>query len=338
MLLVERKATIPSENVKRQMNQLISNYKNNIEHGCRMGNCTREQMISRYNNKLAKSGGKLYLGSVRTRDLETNKNVEFHIYIASDEVLQGDNGRYYDSEKELQLNSNLLFNENIRLLINKMVHELIHGIQKHKEHSEEYIKIIDNVSKIDDDKRIPKDTFFLYSAAEIQEFDTRIGELVSNILDSYKISDRWNPKRNERYYEKRMNILWNLNMFLKSNKRKINGLNWEVGFSLIPNRQSTFKELFYEFGDYILNIINYPILDVENPRISSKTKRERSMKNQKYKMISNRRYNMFKQKLYNVYERLLDSFKETYITKNQTENSKNAAIKFIQNLQNMPKN
>ena len=76
MLLVERNVTLPSEYVKRQVNVLINNYLNNIEQNCRSGNCTRNEMISRYENKLAKNDGWLYVGELRTKDLETNKNIK----------------------------------------------------------------------------------------------------------------------------------------------------------------------------------------------------------------------------------------------------------------------
>lgn len=282
MLLVERKATIPSENVIEQVRNMVNKHLSKLFKrfgGKKFKELYKldDKMVDKYDKWLMGHKGYEYLGDITATDLENNQEIEIDVFVISKENFLGYANAAYNREKnQVQVNVDLLKSER-RNIINKISHEIIHGIQKFK----------DTKRYINDSKNDPESNFLYYT--ELMEFDAQVGELMLNIQEYYKDSDDREKRK----------ILAILKDFLKKNKETIKRIDW-------TKINTTFKELFYEYNNLIYFISNPPVLDVNDRNLDDSQKAERRYKNEKYQKVSDNRYMQFKQKLFNTYQNLLN--------------------------------
>lgn len=287
MLLVERKATIPSEKVMEQVRELVDKHLSKLfkkfgGRGFKSLYKLDDNIINKYDNWLIKHDDYEYIGNIIATDLETEQEVNINVFVfSSDKMTKHENAAYNEEAKQVYVSVNFLKSER-RSIINKIAHEIIHGIQKFKSFKSYRYNPLQN----------DHENKFLYYT-EMVEFDAQVGELMVNIEEYFR---SFNEKG-------KFKILAVLKDFLKKNKNYNKNIDWD-------KINITLKELFYEYRDLIYYIVNPPILNVNDRNLDSSQIAERRYKNEKYQKVSNNRYLQFKQKLFNTYQKLVDEYKK----------------------------
>lgn len=312
MLLVERKATIPSEYVVKKINSFVNNFLDNLFKrfgGKGFKNLYKldEDIINKYENWLDENEGYEYIGDIWARDLETNKNIKIKAFICSSKKMK-DIG--YGHANALYISKQILISvdylkEDRREIISTIEHEIIHSIHKFKKLSSGY-----NPEKLySDDPEESLEASFIYFTEE-QEFDTILGELSLSIIELFESSDD----------NKKIKILDTLKGLLKRDKDYFKELDRLQEGSII-------NELFFRrrYLEFIYSITHPPVLDLSKYDISDTVlqnlsnekrveivskRREIKYKNEKYQKVSNNRYLQFKQKLFNTYQKLVNDYKK----------------------------
>lgn len=287
MLIVERNVTLPSENIRRQISSIVNNFiYNNIEKKSKLNNWSLDKIKSHLNNQIKKNENHIFLGNVRTKEKVTNKNLSIDIFLISDDEMSNDDALYIhnpngndDSYGQIQVKFSLIFGDR-QIILNKIVHELIHGIQNYKEYTKEYTKITKKINLQ------PIDWFLYYT--EQSEFETQIGELVYNIIEVFKRS------------KKPFTILYILKKILLLPKEKLQNID-DWANQQDPYIQEIFKDKIY----FIYYILNPPQIKVEK-LINT---RENRFLNKRLIIRSDKCYKYFKQKLYTIYQKLKEKNK-----------------------------
>ena len=278
MLVLERNVTLPSESVKKQIYTLINNFVfNNIEKKAKANNWDSKKIKSVLEKELSKNENSLYIGNIRTKEKVTNKLLDVNIFFIKNKDM-GDDRAYYNQlgienntiKSEILVNFNLLFGDK-NILINTIVHEIIHGIQKFKESSFKYTngKSFNNVN------------YFLYFTDQL-EFEAQFGELAHNIINVYENSKR------------KSDVLYMLSVILNTPKEVF------ASGKLQKVKNPTFNGLIEDKLSFIETISNPPVLPTNDPELAP----ENRYKNKMYERTSNRAYKHFKQKLFNIYQKL----------------------------------
>ena len=313
MLLVERKATIPSEYVVQKINSFVNNFLNEIFQrfgGKGFKNLYKldEDIIKKYENWLDENEGYEYMGGIWVRDLETNKNSKIKVFICSSKKMEDiEYGRHANAlyiSKEILISVNYL-KEDRGEIISTIEHEIIHSIHKFKKISSGY-----NPEKIhSDDPEESLEASFIYFTEE-QEFDTILGELSLSIIKLFESGDD----------SKKRKILDTLNGLLKRDKEYFKEIDRLQEGGII-------NELFFRrrYIELIYMITHPPVLDYPKYAISDDVlqnlsnekrveivskRREIKYKNEKYQKVANNRYLQFKQKLFNTYQKLFDEYRK----------------------------
>ena len=195
----------------------------------------------------------------------------------------GDDRAYYNQlgienntiKSEILVNFNLLFGDK-NILINTIVHEMIHGIQKFKESNFKYNngKSFNNVN------------YFLYFTDQ-REFEAQFGELAHNIISVYENSKR------------KSDVLYMLSVILNTPKEVF------ASGKLQKVKNPAFNKLISDKLGFVEYISNPPVLPTDDPELASENK----YKNKMYERTSNRAYKHFKQKLFNIYQKLKEKSK-----------------------------
>jgi hypothetical protein len=285
MLVLERNVTLPSESVKKQIYSLINNFVfNNIEKKAKANNWDSKKIKSVLEKEMHKNENSLYIGNIRTKEKVSNKLISINLFFISSDVMGNSDAMYvqfHDEnnilEGEIHINFKLLFGDK-NLLINKVVHEMIHGIQKFKKSNFKYTA--------DSNKEFNKIEWFSYFT-EQKEFEAQIGELAHNIITYYD-----NAKR-------KLEILYVLRSILNTKKEifasgKLNNVKIPIFLGLMSDKLP-----------FIVTISNPPVLPTDDPELAS----ENRYKNKMYERTSNRAYKHFKQKLFNIYQKLKEKSK-----------------------------
>lgn len=279
MLIVERNVTLPSENVRKQVTSIINNFiHNNIEKKAKFNNWTLRQTKSYLSKELINNNNFFFLGTIRTKEKVTNKNISMDMFIVPNSRVKTSNGVYIHNPEEdndtygqILIRFNLLF-EDRNLLLSTIIHEIIHGIQKFKQTSKEYDEIVK--------KNVHKNqlTKFLY-ATEQAEFEAQIGELADNIIRIFKTSKKPNTV---------LHVLKSI--LIKPKERLKNIYDWYLDID--PYMKGMFRNKLW----FIDTILNPPITEDNN-------------KNKKLKIRGDKCYKYFKQKLYTIYQKLKEKNK-----------------------------
>lgn len=289
MLIVERNITLPTENVRRQVISIVNNFVyNNIEKKARLNNWDLQKIKNHLLKKLKSNDDYFYLGNIRTKERVTNKNMNFNLYVSPPEKLKGSDAQYYhnpaeDDDKygEVFVNFDLLFGQK-EIIINKIVHELIHGIQKYKSFSKNYSKAVKKI-------KFNKMDWFIYYT-EPSEYEAQIGELTYNIIQYFNKTKR---KNTVLYLLKRILLLTNEKMKYL--------INW------YDENDPHLSNMFSNHLNFIYRIINPPYIDME--KLSPSFRKKYKDINKKIELKSNKCYKLFKQKLYTVYQNLKEKNK-----------------------------
>lgn len=281
MLIVERNVTLPSENIRRQISSIVNNFiYNNIEKKAKLNDWNINKIKSNLSKQIKNNNNYIFLGNVKTKEKISNKNLSIDIFIVSDDFLISDDAIYThnpneddDSYGQVQIKFSLLFGDQ-QVLLNKIIHELIHGIQKFKTKSKKYIDIIQKV-----DLR-PIDWFLYFT--EQHEFEAQIGELFYNITEKIKKS------------KKPLTNLYVLKKILLMPKEKLKNIN-----SWYNDNDPYMKEMFSYNLWFIESILNPPEIQINK---SIKTREDKFL-NKRLKLKSEKCYKFFKQKMFNIYEK-----------------------------------
>lgn len=270
MLLNERNITLPTEYARKQVYSLIDNFIfNNIEQKARQNGWSLDQSKHNFYKIVRRNKGYILLGDIRTKDKKTNRNIVVTIFVVSDDIMKNNNALFFPEENEIHINEQLLFGSK-NILVNNVIHELIHGIQKFKgggyslKNTESY------------------EEWFLY-LTEQKEFEAKIGELAHNIMQMYEFSKR------------RKDVLFVLDVILNAPREVFSkGL-------LEKAKNDIVQEMFEEHFHFIKIISGPPILPDDT--------KENRYKNKMYRRTSDRCYKHFKQKLANLYQNLKEKTK-----------------------------
>lgn len=282
MLILERNVTLPSESVKKQIYGLINNFVfNNIEKKAKANNWDSKKIRSVLEKELRKNKNFLYIGNIRTKEKVSNKLVDINIFFIESESMSNDDALYHELDPEnntikgeIHVNFKLLFGDK-NILINKIVHEMIHGIQKFKQSKFTY-----------GNKQFNELDWFLYYTDQ-REFEAQIGELSNNIIDFYNNSKR------------QSDVLYILSVILNTPKEVFSS------GKLHSVKNPTFKGLIADKLSFMEWICSPPVLPTDDPELSSQNR----YKNKMYQRTSNRAYKHFKQKLFNIYQKLKEKSK-----------------------------
>jgi hypothetical protein len=284
MLVLERNVTLPSESVKKQIYTLINNFVfNNIEKKAKANNWDSKKIKSFLEKQIVKNENSLYIGNIKTKEKVSNKLIDINIFFVSSNVMGTNDATYneLDAENnilkgEIHVNFNLLFGDK-NILINKIMHEMIHGIQKFKQSNFEYS---DNNKQFNDIK------WFSYYTDQ-REFEAQIGELAHNMITFYN-----NAKR-------KPDVLYILRIILNTPKEVFGSGH------LRKVKSPIFVGLIADKLSFIEWICSPPVLPTDDPELAS----ENRYKNKMYERTSNRAYKHFKQKLFNIYQKLKEKSK-----------------------------
>jgi hypothetical protein len=289
MLIVERNITLPTENVRRQVISIINNFVyNNIEKKARLNNWDLPKIKNNLLKKLKSNDDYFYLGNIRTKERVTNKNINFNIYVLPSEKIKGSDAQYYHNPKkdddkygEVFVNFDLLFVQK-EMIINRIVHELIHGIQKYKSFSKNYSKSVKKV-------KLTKMDWFIYYT-EPAEYEAQIGELMHSIIQNFNKTKRKNT------------VLYLLKKILLLPREKMKyTVNW------YDENDPYLLDMFSNHVEFLYIFINPPYIDME--KLSPNSKKKYKDINKKIELRADKCYKLFKQKLYTVYQNLKEKNK-----------------------------
>jgi len=292
MLIVERNVIIPTEYVKKQVLSLLNNFiHNNIEKKARMNNWDSKMIKHHLEMEINKAeDNALFVGEIRTKEQVTKKNIKLNVFFRSSSYMKNNDALYqHDSETingvngDIYVDFGLLFSDNKQYLINRIMHEVIHGIQKYKGagnyyHFLKYPK--------------PEDIRYFEYFTEQSEFDAQIGELAYNIISVFNTNK-----------EDSKNILEILKTVLNMNREDFGYANWYGRNDEDTNK--LYEKLFDTHYHFIQSIANPPLLSRDDPEKS----KEYGYINKMMQRRSNNCFIQFKQKLFNIYQKLKEKNK-----------------------------